>query len=399
MFDFAGQDFDVILADPPWSFSGNSVARPGRNVRRHYATMTVAEVAAMPVREIAAPRALLLLWITVPHEHRANEVIEAWGFRAKSRLVWDKRRIWTGYWARNQHEPLIVATRGRFPCPRPALFPTSIIPGERREHSRKPEWVQDVVDSRLPDALHPERWTVSQHREDGRDRQNSRREEAHGVFGTCGEVRGMADCDGAGRLSGPQPGIHCGQEGTGSRHGEPERSGHAGGMVHGLGAGLERHRGHGDGSHEPGRLDPHTTGSLAAAGADGGMADLAGGGRREERQDGRGGAVGDPEEGIAAGLGPSSGHNWPGPLHGFWADADWLFCRDGKWRPVEPGLKPLAHGVSGRVGLLRGYGNAINPHAAAEFIQAFNAVIEGREWMVEPTAITPPFPQQMSLFS
>ena len=92
MFDFAGQDFDVILADPPWSFSGNSAARPGRNVRRHYATMTVAEVAAMPVREIAAPRALLLLWITVPHEHRANEVIEAWGFRAKSRLVWDKRQ-------------------------------------------------------------------------------------------------------------------------------------------------------------------------------------------------------------------------------------------------------------------------------------------------------------------
>ena len=41
------------------------------------------------------------------------------------------------------------------------------------------------------------------------------------------------------------------------------------------------------------------------------------------------------------------------------------------WRPVEPGLKPLAHGVSGRVGLLRGYGNAINPHAAAEFIRAF----------------------------
>lgn len=152
MFDFAGQDFDVILADPPWSFSGNSAARPGRNVRRHYATMTVAEVAAMPVREIAAPRALLLLWITVPHEHRANEVIEAWGVRAKSRLVWDKRQIGTGYWARNQHEPLIVATRGRFPCPRPALFPTSIIPGERREHSRKPEWVQDVVDARMPDA-------------------------------------------------------------------------------------------------------------------------------------------------------------------------------------------------------------------------------------------------------
>ena len=38
-----------------------------------------------------------------------------------------------------------------------------------------------------------------------------------------------------------------------------------------------------------------------------------------------------------------------GPLHGFWRNADWIFCRDGKWRPVEPGTFPLAHGVSARV--------------------------------------------------
>lgn len=67
------------------------------------------------------------------------------------------------------------------------------------------------------------------------------------------------------------------------------------------------------------------------------------------------------------------------PLHVFWSDADWLFCRDGKWRPVEPGTFPLAHGVSGRVGLLRGYGNAINPHAAAQFIQAFDAALQCRD--------------------
>jgi len=64
------------------------------------------------------------------------------------------------------------------------------------------------------------------------------------------------------------------------------------------------------------------------------------------------------------------------PLNGFWSDADWLFCRDGKWRPVEPGTFPLAHGVSGRVGLLRGYGNAINPHAAKEFIAAFTQAMK-----------------------
>ena len=60
----------------------------------------------------------------------------------------------------------------------------------------------------------------------------------------------------------------------------------------------------------------------------------------------------------------------PGPLHGFWRAADWLLCRDGKWRPVEPGTQPLAHGISGRVGRLRGYGNAINPQQAAEFVRA-----------------------------
>lgn len=82
------------------------------------------------------------------------------------------------------------------------------------------------------------------------------------------------------------------------------------------------------------------------------------------------------------------------PLHGFWGDADWLFCRDGKWRPVEPALLGLVDGIPGcvvpsgpfvpasyplaqggkdsrRVMRLRGYGNAIVPQAAATFIQAF----------------------------
>ncbi|WP_411959643.1 hypothetical protein ACK56M_09850 [Pseudomonas sp. s4] len=62
---------------------------------------------------------------------------------------------------------------------------------------------------------------------------------------------------------------------------------------------------------------------------------------------------------------------WPGPVNGLWADADWLFCRDGKWRPVEPGTFPLAHGATARVGRLRAYGNAINAEAATHFIAAY----------------------------
>lgn len=61
----------------------------------------------------------------------------------------------------------------------------------------------------------------------------------------------------------------------------------------------------------------------------------------------------------------------PGPANGLWGAADWLLCRDGKWRPVEPGTFPLAHGATARVGRLRAYGNAINAEAATQFIAAY----------------------------
>ncbi|EDE2075055.1 DNA cytosine methyltransferase [Salmonella enterica] len=81
-------------------------------------------------------------------------------------------------------------------------------------------------------------------------------------------------------------------------------------------------------------------------------------------------------------------------VNGFWRDADWLLCRDGKWRPVEPGTFPLVDGAaarlgrvepgvarvasSNRVGRLKGYGNAINAQAASEFIRAYMGVSYGR---------------------
>ncbi len=74
-------------------------------------------------------------------------------------------------------------------------------------------------------------------------------------------------------------------------------------------------------------------------------------------------------QGEGTGTAISSFDRRPGPANGFWADADWLFCRDGKWRPVEPGTFPLADGAPARVGRLRAYGNAINAEAAIAFIQ------------------------------
>lgn len=91
-----------------------------------------------------------------------------------------------------------------------------------------------------------------------------------------------------------------------------------------------------------------------------------------DRQSPRGLPVRPGQQGQAAAIQSGSSQNvQPGPVNGLWADADWLFCRDGKWRPVEPGTFPLAHGAPSRVGRLRAYGNAINAEAAAHFIAAY----------------------------
>jgi len=68
-------------------------------------------------------------------------------------------------------------------------------------------------------------------------------------------------------------------------------------------------------------------------------------------------------------VGPFSSGTPAGPTNGFWRDTDWLFCRDGKWRPVEPGTFPLVNGAASRVGRLRAYGNAINAEQAKVFIE------------------------------
>ena len=95
----------------------------------------------------------------------------------------------------------------------------------------------------------------------------------------------------------------------------------------------------------------------------------------DERLEGRLRMPERPDE-LVAGEGSVAGGP-ANPHQGFWSDADWLGCRDGKFRPVRPGTFPLANGIPARVGRLRGYGNAIVPQVAAEFVKAFFYSIEG----------------------
>ncbi len=136
----------------------------------------------------------------------------------------------------------------------------------------------------------------------------------------------------------------------------------AGGLGDGLGAGLQGRVG------MPGSADQR---AARPAGLAGGLVDgdggIAGDGPVQRRRQHRC----EPPDGEAGRLVEGDDHAGTGATHGVWRDPDWLLCRDGRWRPVEPGTFPLADGVPGRMGLLRGYGNAIVPPLAAEFVTAF----------------------------
>ena len=100
------------------------------------------------------------------------------------------------------------------------------------------------------------------------------------------------------------------------------------------------------------------------------MGDTKGIGRDEERADNRGRDVGNRTKGLAARPTGERSNNTAYPTNGYWRDADWLGCRDGKFRPVESGTFPLVNGAAARVGRLRGYGNAIVAQVAQTFIEA-----------------------------
>lgn len=179
----------------------------------------------------------------------------------------------------------------------------------------------------------------------------------------------LAHASGKGSLSGAHAGVHRIEGCDGARHGELERPGAVGGMADTNGGDASAKRQQRSGQQRLQQADGGVSRLGNAAGATsewntrgffGSQAEV----DRTRRGDGR--VVERPEH-----AGASVGSELAGPTNGFWRDADWLGCTDGKWRPVEPGTFPLAHGIPGRVGRLRAYGNAINPHQAAEFVAAF----------------------------
>lgn len=153
--------YDLVYADPPWRYEAPGGETPElRAVERHYPTMTVEEIATLPVP--AAPDAACFLWATNPLLREGLEVLDAWGFTYRTNLAWVKDRIGMGYWVRGQHELLLIGRRGSFGPPAESLRPPSVLHAPRLEHSAKPEELYDLLESLYPNATRIEMFARAQ---------------------------------------------------------------------------------------------------------------------------------------------------------------------------------------------------------------------------------------------
>ena len=167
--------FSTILADPPWRFQNRTgkVAPEHRRLDR-YSTLSLEDICALSVADVAAENAHLYLWVPNALLPDGLRVMEAWGFRYVSNIVWAKRRHdggpdgrGVGFYFRNVTELLLFGVRGTMRTLAPARRQVNIIETRKREHSRKPDEQFDLIESCSPGpflelfARYPqEGWTV-----------------------------------------------------------------------------------------------------------------------------------------------------------------------------------------------------------------------------------------------
>lgn len=137
--------YQIIYADPPWRYE--SGLHVNMIIERHYPTMALNDIKSLKIP--AANNCLLFLWSTAPKLSEAMEVIKAWNFNYRTCCIWDKVRMGTGHYTMVQHEILLIARRGTFPCPK--IRPRSIYRETKGRHSRKPPYYRHWIKDNYPE--------------------------------------------------------------------------------------------------------------------------------------------------------------------------------------------------------------------------------------------------------
>jgi N6-adenosine-specific RNA methylase IME4 len=150
--------YGTILADPPWQFSNRTgkVAPEHRRLSR-YSTLSLQQIKEIPVSIAALENSHLYLWVPNALLKEGLEVMDAWGFNYKTHLIWHKVRKdggpdgrGVGFYFRNTTEMILFGVRGHLRTLPPGRTQVNIIRTRKREHSKKPDELYDIVEACSP---------------------------------------------------------------------------------------------------------------------------------------------------------------------------------------------------------------------------------------------------------
>jgi len=160
--DFAknvvNKSYGAILADPPWRFQN----RTGKMAPEHkrlarYTTLSLQEIKEIPVSIVAAENCHLYLWVPNALIKEGLQVMESWGFEYKTNLIWHKVRKdggpdgrGVGFYFRNTTEMILFGLRGKMRTLVQGRSQVNIIKSCKREHSRKPDELYEIIESCSP---------------------------------------------------------------------------------------------------------------------------------------------------------------------------------------------------------------------------------------------------------
>ena len=141
----AGKKFGTIYADPPWPYSNQATRSATDNF---YDTMTLEDIAALPVPQLTADKAHLHLWTTNGFLFESRAILEAWGFTYKSCFVWVKPQMGIGNYWRVSHEFMLLGVKGGLVFADHGQM--SWLRHDRIGHSRKPEAIRQIIEKVSP---------------------------------------------------------------------------------------------------------------------------------------------------------------------------------------------------------------------------------------------------------
>lgn len=154
----ADRKFSTILADPPWQFQNRTgkIAPEHKRLTR-YETLKLDEICSMPVKDVLTKEAHLYLWVPNALLLEGLAVLQAWGFKYKTNLIWHKIRKdggpdgrGVGFYFRNTTEMILFGVKGSMRTLPPGRSQVNIIKSMKQEHSRKPDEQYQIIESCSP---------------------------------------------------------------------------------------------------------------------------------------------------------------------------------------------------------------------------------------------------------